>query len=80
MKAIAKHLAVRGISSSIYYRRRIPTAIRRAYPPKQTHIIECLFTSDLATAKKLQKVIDLRVEAEFSQHARNLKQQHVELR
>lgn len=78
MKSIAKHLVARGISSSIYYRRRIPTAIIRAYPQKQKHIIECLFTSNPAEADRLRKIIDVRIDAEFKQHERSLKQQQAD--
>ena len=55
MKRYAKHLSSRGVGGSIYYRRRIPTAILRAYPPKQKEIVICLGTSDRSVAEKLEK-------------------------
>jgi len=57
MKRYAKHLSSRGVGGSIYYRRRIPTAILRAYPPKQKEIVICLGTSDRSVAEKLEKKV-----------------------
>ncbi len=65
MKRYAKHLSTRGPCGSIYYRRRIPTAILRAYPPTQKEIVICLGTSDRGVAEKLEKVEALRIDAEF---------------
>ena len=73
MKQIAPNLYARGLNGSIYYRCRIPTALRQAYSRKQTHIVTCLGTSDRRKAEKLKAIEVLRVDAEFSQHREALK-------
>ena len=73
MKRIEKHLSARGLNGSIYYRRRIPTAILQAYPRKQTHIVICLGTSDKRKAEKLKAIEGIRLDVEFSQRLEELK-------
>jgi len=65
MKTIAPNLYVRGKNGSIYMRRRIPKALKEAYP-KKTHIVLCLRTSDIRVAKGRQRIEDVRLDAEFS--------------
>ncbi len=73
MKAIAPNLFVRGQSSRIYPRRRIPTALLEAYPRKKTHIVVCLGTSDVKRAKELKNIEEVRIDAEFSRLKEELK-------
>jgi hypothetical protein len=65
MKQISPNLFSRGQSRSIYVRRRIPTALLEAYPSKKTHVVVCLHTSDQGLAKELQRIEEVRIDAEF---------------
>jgi len=78
MKTIAPNLYVRGKLGSIYVRRRIPTALKMAYPAKQTHKLVCLHTSDIGVAKKLQHLEEVRIDAEFSQRLGELKKKQAD--
>lgn len=66
MKKIAPNLYSRGKCGSIYLRRRIPQALKDAYPVNKTHEIVCLHTCDIRVAKPLQRQEELRIDAEFS--------------
>jgi integrase len=78
MKTIAPNLYVRGKRGSIYVRRRIPTALKMAYPAKQTHKIVCLHTCDIGVAKSRQHVEEVRIDTEFSQRLEELKKKQAE--
>lgn len=78
MKTIAPNLYVRGKRGSIYLRRRIPTALKMAYPAEQTHKIVCLHTCDIGVAKSLQHVEEVRIDAEFSQRLEELKKKQAD--
>ena len=67
IKTIAKHLYARGKGHHAYVRRRIPAAIRAAYPESQSHITTCLGTSDVKEAEILGRVELARIDAEFAQ-------------
>jgi integrase len=73
MKQIAPHLFSRGKVGSIYLRLRIPQDLKTAYPAKCTHIVFCLGTCNLGSAKKLQLTEEVRIEAEFSRHREELR-------
>lgn len=73
MKQISKYLFVRSDCATIYYRRRIPQSILKAYPAKQKDVNECLYTSDRRQAEQMRNVINVRVDAEFIQHKAALK-------
>lgn len=68
MKAISENLYERGINRTKYCRRRIPAAVLAAYPPKKTHIVRSLGTTDLRLAKQRLKTEINRIDAEFAQH------------
>jgi len=74
MKKIAPNLFSRGKVGTIYLRRRIPQALKQAYPANQTHKVVCLHTCDLRVAKPLQHQAEVRIEAEFSQRLAELKE------
>ncbi|NDP62937.1 DUF6538 domain-containing protein [Polaromonas sp.] len=74
MKAISENLYERGINGIKYCRRRIPAALLAAYPPKKTHIVRSLGTSDLRVAKQRLKVEINRIDAEFAQKLAALQQ------
>jgi Skp family chaperone for outer membrane proteins len=78
MKTIALNLYVRGKAGSIYLRRRIPQALKSAYPAKKTHMTVCLHTSDLRVAKVLQRQEEVRIDAEFSQRLEELKKKQAD--
>lgn len=78
MKTIAPNLYVRGKHGSIYLRRRIPTALKMAYPAKKTHIIACLHTCDVGKAIKLQHQREVCIDAEFSQRLEELKKKQAD--
>lgn len=65
MKVIAEHIYERGQRGMLYIRRRIPDAIRLAYPLKQTHITVSLGTSDLREGKVRARAELQRIDAEF---------------
>lgn len=74
MKAIAECIYTRGKQGTKYVRRRIPTALRAAYPQNQTHIVRSLGTSDLREAKSLARAELAKIDAEF-----DLKRQQLDL-
>jgi hypothetical protein len=78
MKTIAPHLFVRGKVGSIYLRRRIPQALKSAYPAKQTHKIVCLHTCDIRIAKKRQMQEEVLIDAEFSRRLEDLKKKQAD--
>lgn len=65
MKAIAENIYTRGQHGIQYVRRRIPAAIRAAYPAKQTHIVRSLGTADGHLAKQRARAELARIDAEF---------------
>lgn len=72
MKAIAESLYERSAHSTKYVRRRIPAAIRSAYPPKQTHVVRSLGTTDLSEAKTRSHIEIVKINAEFELKRRQL--------
>nr|WP_315235549.1 DUF6538 domain-containing protein [uncultured Albidiferax sp.] len=72
MKAIAPNLYIRGKRGNIYVRRRIPRALKEAYPPEKTHETVCLHTSDVRVAKVLQRQEELRIDMEFKRRLEEL--------
>ncbi|MDC8757295.1 DUF6538 domain-containing protein [Janthinobacterium fluminis] len=66
MKAIGPYLYERGENDIKYVRRRIPAALRLAYPNK-THITRSLGTSDRREAKARSHAELARIDAEFAQ-------------
>ena len=65
MKVIAENIYRRGMQGNAYVRRRIPSAIRSAYPSKQTHIVRSLGTSDVREAKARGRAQLTLIDAEF---------------
>ncbi len=74
MKALSEGLYRRGKRGNMYVRRRIPAAIRAAYPQHQTHIIRSLGTADQREAKARSHTELAKIEAEFE-----LKRQQLDL-
>lgn len=74
MRAVSDGLYRRGKNGNMYVRRRIPTAIRTAYPRHQTHVIRSLGTADYRTAKPLAHAELAKIAAEFE-----LKRQQIDL-
>lgn len=72
MKAIAENIYVRGKSGIQYVRRRIPAALRTAYPQKQTHIVRSLGTADRRLAKERAHAELARIDAEFKRKSEHL--------
>lgn len=72
MKAISENLYTRGIHGTLYVRRRIPAAIRAAYPAQQEHIVRSLGTADRRAAKELGRAENTRIDAEFRQKRQEL--------
>lgn len=67
MKAIFEHIYERGKSGKKYVRRRIPAALRAAYPPKKKHITRSLGTSDIREAKVRAHAELTKIDIEFAQ-------------
>lgn len=74
MKALSEGVYSRGKQGNLYVRRRIPAAIRAAYPQHQTHVIRSLGTSDYRTAKPLAHAELAKIASEFE-----LKRQQLDL-
>lgn len=74
MKALSEGVYSGGTHGNLYVRRRIPAAIRAAYPQHQTHVIRSLGTSDYRTAKPLAHAELAKIAAEFE-----LKRQKIDL-
>ncbi|RFP77245.1 integrase [Hydrogenophaga borbori] len=72
MKAISEHIYERGKHATKYVRRRIPAALRSAYPSHQTHIVQSLGTSDLREAKARAHAELARIDAEFTSKRQKL--------
>ncbi|MDW3682991.1 phage integrase SAM-like domain-containing protein [Cupriavidus sp. CV2] len=72
MKALAENIYRRGKHGMAYVRRRIPAAIRAAYPAKQTHIVRSLGTADPREAKARGYTELARIETEFEQKRHQL--------
>lgn len=78
MKTIAPNLYSRGKCGSIYLRRRIPQALKDAYPPEKTHETVCLHTCDIRIAKTRQRQEELRIDAEFGRRLKELKKKQAD--
>lgn len=74
MKSISENLFCRGIAHTCYLRRRIPTALLAAYPAGKKEIVLSLGTSNLAKARRQLRLEMVRIDAEFAEHARLLKE------
>jgi integrase len=72
MKVLTENIYLRGANRIAYVRRRIPTAIRAAYPQKRTHITRSLHTSDLKQAKVLGRRELSLIDQEFEQKREKL--------
>lgn len=72
MKAISENVYTRGKRGNLYVRRRIPAAIRAAYPEKQEHVVRSLRTTDRRAAKELARAVNTRIDAEFRQKRQEL--------
>lgn len=72
MKAISECIYERGKHGMKYVRRRIPAAIRAAYPANQTHIVRSLGTADTRDAKERARAELTRIDAEFRMKAERL--------
>jgi hypothetical protein len=67
MKAVSETIYAREARGNLYVRRRIPTALRAAYPPNQHHVLVSLGTSDRRVGKELARIENLKIDAEFNQ-------------
>lgn len=79
MKAIAENIYTRGKYGLRYVRRRIPAAIRAAYPPNQTHIVRSLGTADRHLAKQRAYAELARIDAEFKLKSKQLELSRVSI-
>jgi len=65
MKAITESIYSRGKHGNKYVRRRIPAALRAAYPENKSDIVVALGTTDMREAKERAHVELARIDAEF---------------
>jgi len=72
---LPEHLFRRGARGTIYLRRRIPAALRDAYPRSKKEIQRSLWTSDLRVAKTRMHAEEARLNAEFAQKRAQLAKQ-----
>ena len=71
-RVASESVHARGKHGNLYVRRRIPAAIRAAYPAHQEHIVRRLGTSDRGAAKELARAEDTRIDIEFRQKRQEL--------
>ena len=64
MKAISDCIYTRGKHGFKYVRRRVPAAVRSAFPARQTHILRSPGTTDLRAAKEPARAELARIDAE----------------
>lgn len=74
MKSISEKLFCRGKANTCYLRIRIPTALLAAYPVGKKEIVLSLGTSDQAKARRQLHIEMVRIDSEFAEHARILKE------
>lgn len=79
MKAISENVYARGKLGTLYVRRRIPAAIRAAYPPHQEHIVRSLGTTDRRSAKEKARTENARIDEEFRAKRQELDLSHASL-
>lgn len=72
LKAISECTYARGKHGNLYVRRRIPAAIRSAYPASQEHIVRSLGTTDRRLAKELARAELTRIDVEFQSRRQEL--------
>ena len=72
MRVLTENIYLRGAKRIAYVRRRIPTAIRAAYPTNVTHIARSLGTSDVKQAKVLGRKELSLIDEEFGQKREQL--------
>jgi hypothetical protein len=72
LKQISEHIFARGKHDTLYVRRRIPAAIRAAYPPKKECVTRSLRTTDLREAKRRATAALALIDAEFQAHREKL--------
>ncbi len=72
MRVVSENVYARGKHGNLYVRRRIPAAIRAAYPAHQEHITRSLGTSDRRAVKELARAENTRIDAEFRQKRQEL--------
>jgi uncharacterized protein DUF6538 len=71
MKRIRDSVYQRGVRGQIYVRKRIPAALRHAYPPHKREIVVSLGTNDFALVKDNIHTELARIEAEFKEKRRH---------
>lgn len=67
LRSVEGDLYVRGAKSTFYVHKRIPAALRLAYPSKKTHITRSLETSDRGEAKRKLPLFLANIKEEFEQ-------------
>ena len=79
LKVISENVYTRGKLGTLYVRRRIPAAIRAAYPPHQEHIVRSLGTTDRRSAKEMARAENARIDEEFRAKRQELDLTHASL-
>ena len=72
MRVVSENVYARGKHGNLYVRRRIPAAVRAAYPSHQEHVVRSLGTSDRGAAKELARTENTRIDIEFRQKRQEL--------
>jgi hypothetical protein len=72
LRVVSENLHARGKHGNLYVRRRIPAAVRAAYPSHQEHVVRSLGTADLRAAKELARAENTRIDIEFRQKRQEL--------
>jgi hypothetical protein len=72
LRVVSENVYARGKHGNLYVRRRIPAAVRAAYPSHQEHVVRSLGTSDRGAAKELARAENTRIDIEFRQKRQEL--------
>lgn len=65
LRKVEHDLYARGTTGTLYVHKRIPAAIKLAYPLKKTHITRSLKTSDRQVARRAALLVLAEIKAEF---------------
>lgn len=72
MRVVFENVYERGKHGNLYVRRRIPAAVRAAYPSRREHVVRSLGTADHRAGKELARAENARIDIEFRQKRQEL--------
>jgi len=79
LRKVEGDIYTRGVRGNHYIRKRIPAALRQAYPPTQSHIQKSLKTSSIVLARRSAPLILAQIDKEFQQRRAHIDLEKVHL-